>query len=82
MCEAMGIEPVITIKSTESYQDLGDLVEYLYGGPTSEWGKLRGEDGHPAPYNISWFEIGNEIATPDFSGRALAMEERCDALGR
>jgi hypothetical protein len=29
MCEAMGIEPVVTIKSTETYQDLGDLVEYL-----------------------------------------------------
>jgi hypothetical protein len=30
MCEAMGIEAVLTIKSDESYTDLADLVEYLH----------------------------------------------------
>jgi hypothetical protein len=60
MCEAMGIEPAITIKSTETYEDLGDLVEYLYApsGGKSQWGDLRAKDGHPDPYKISWFEIG------------------------
>jgi hypothetical protein len=40
------------------------------GGAGNEWAKLRAADGHPAPYNISWFEIGNECQTPDFGGRA------------
>ena len=59
MCEAMGITPVLTLKSAESYSDLADLVDYLYaedGG--NQWGRLRAQDGHPAPYNISWVELG------------------------
>ena len=82
MCEAMEITPVITLKSTETLEDLGDLVEYLYGNHASKWGRLRAEDGHPDPYNISWFEIGNEIATQDFAGRAMAMEARAHSLGK
>jgi hypothetical protein len=35
MCEAMDITAVITLKSTESYSDLGDLVEYLYAAATT-----------------------------------------------
>ena len=82
MCEALDIEAVITLKSTESYTDLGDLVEYLFAGGQSQWGQLRAEDGHPEPYNISWFEIGNEIHTQDFAGRALAMEARAKSIGK
>ena len=82
MCEAMQITPVITLKSTETLEDLGDLVEYLYGNHTSGWGKMRAEDGHPEPYNISWFEIGNEIDTQDFAGRAMAMEARAQSIGQ
>ena len=84
MCEAMGITPVLTIKSDESYSDLADLVEYLYAPPNggSKWGSTRAQDGHPEPYNISWFEIGNEIDTPDFTGRALAMEAAAAKLGK
>jgi hypothetical protein len=82
MCEAMAITPVITLKSTETLEDLGDLVEYLYGSHASEWGRMRAADGHPAPYNISWFEIGNEIDTQDFAGRAMAMEARAHSIGK
>lgn len=83
MCEKMGIEAVITLNSNETYGDLGDLVEYLYApvGARSQWGNLRAQDGHPEPYNISWFEIGNEINTSDFAGRALAMETRAKSIG-
>ena len=75
---------MITIKSSETYEDLADLVEYLYAPPNgvSEWGTLRAKDGHAAPYNISWFEIGNEIKTPDFTGRVLAMEAAAMKLGK
>ena len=59
MCEAMGITPVLTLKSAESYSDLADLVDYLYAEDDgNQWGRLRAQDGHPAPYNISWFELG------------------------
>jgi alpha-L-arabinofuranosidase len=107
MCEAMGIEPIITLHSSETKQDLQDLVSYLFAtqndqkladdgatgigsgggiktaGLTADanWANLRAEDGHPAPYNITWFEIGNEIKTPDFGGRASAMEAAAKRVG-
>ena len=56
MCNAMEIEPVITLHSSESYEDLGDLVDYLFAPAegSNQWGQLRAQDGHPAPYNISF----------------------------
>jgi alpha-L-arabinofuranosidase len=47
----------------------------------TKWARLRAADGHTAPYKVSWFEIGNEIKTPDFGGRASAMEAAAVRLG-
>ena len=38
---------------------LGEL-EYCMGDETTHYGKLRGEHGHPEPFNIKYIEIGNE----------------------
>jgi alpha-N-arabinofuranosidase len=50
--------------------DAADLVEYLNaplgsnpGGGTN-WANVRAENGHPAPYNIKYFEIANEADGP------------------
>ena len=58
MCNAMGVEPIITLHSTESYQDLADLVHYLFGQSTNDtMAALRVADGHPEPYRITYFEV-------------------------
>ena len=87
MAEAMGVAPIITLGSTETAADLSDLVDYLFADASSnaggsEWGALRAADGHPTPYEIEWFELGNEIVTPDFAAKAAAMEARAAANGR
>ena len=41
-------------------QDALDLVEFANGATTTEWGKLRAEMGHPAPFNLKYIAIGNE----------------------
>ena len=38
----------------------------MWGDSTTTWGAQRIADGHPAPYNISIFELGNEQENPDF----------------
>ena len=50
-----------------SAQDAADLIEYLNAplganpnGGTA-WAEVRAKNGHPAPYNIRYFEIGNEM---------------------
>lgn len=63
-CRAVGFEPVVAIHIDETDQDAADLVEYLNGPATSEWGQKRAQNGHPAPYNVRYFEIGNEEGLP------------------
>ena len=40
--------------------DILDLMEYCNGSTSTEWGAKRAENGHPAPYNLKYIEIGNE----------------------
>jgi alpha-L-arabinofuranosidase len=62
-CEAAKFEKVFAINIEETPQDAGDLVEYLNGPATSEWGSRRAKNGHPAPYGVKYIEIGNEETT-------------------
>lgn len=57
----LGVEPYVTVNA-----GLGDAnsaaeeVEYLNGPPTSPWGARRAADGHPDPYRVKYWNIGNE----------------------
>jgi len=42
-------------------QDALDLIEFANGSATdTQWGKLRANLGHPAPFNLKMMGIGNE----------------------
>ena len=41
-------------------QDALDLIQYANGDTSTTWGALRAANGHPAPYNLKYLEIGNE----------------------
>jgi alpha-N-arabinofuranosidase len=41
-------------------QDALDEIEYATGDVTTKWGAERAKDGHPAPFKVSYVEIGNE----------------------
>ena len=60
MCNALGIEPAITLAYDSNDEgDWADLVEYAWGdAKTTSWGARRAADGHPAPYNVTVFELG------------------------
>lgn len=45
-------------------QDALDLIEFANGGVDTQWGKLRAEMGHPAPFNLKFIGIGNEQWDP------------------
>jgi alpha-L-arabinofuranosidase len=62
-CEAAKFEKVFAINVEETPRDAADLVEYLNGPETSEWGSRRAKNGHPAPYGVKYIEIGNEETT-------------------
>ena len=62
-CRSAGFEPVVSINIEESPRDAADLVEYLNGPITTEWGRKRAENGHPEPYNLKYLQVGNEETT-------------------
>ncbi|WP_160573677.1 RICIN domain-containing protein [Actinomadura physcomitrii] len=63
--EAMGIEAVPSLNIDEKPSDIADLMDYLYGPATTEWGAKRVADGHPQPYTVKRIELGNENAVND-----------------
>jgi len=59
-CEAAHIQSAFAINCEETDQDAADLADYLTGSTATVWGRKRAKDGHPAPYNVQYIEIGNE----------------------
>jgi alpha-N-arabinofuranosidase len=74
-CEDLHMQPVLAVYAgyslaqehvnpgadLEPYvQDGLDELEYVAGGPDTKWGAERVKDGHPAPFKLTYVEIGNE----------------------
>jgi hypothetical protein len=66
MCEAAGIEPVVTTSMYATPDDMADLVEYCWGPTHSPGGAKRVADGHPRPYQLKYIELGNEQYNPKY----------------
>jgi alpha-L-arabinofuranosidase len=74
-CEDLKIQPVLAVYAgysmkqehvdpgpgLEPYvQDALDEIEYVSGATNTKWGAERAKDGHPAPFPLTYVEIGNE----------------------
>jgi len=67
--EDIGAEVVLTVSYFNGNEsDAADLVEYLNypnngSNPNGgiDWAAERAANGHPEPYNITYFELGNEV---------------------
>ena len=65
MCELLGVDAFISVNAGFGDADsAADLVEYVNGSAETPMGRLRAENGHPAPYNVKWWGIGNEMYGP------------------
>jgi hypothetical protein len=82
LCNAAGWTPIITLSKSQSPQDWSDLVEYCYGDNSTTWGATRYKDGHPNPYVLDTFELGNEEYNADFVSQVQAMETKAKSLGK
>jgi alpha-L-arabinofuranosidase len=40
--------------------DILDFLQYCNGSAKTKWGAVRAKNGHPAPYNLQYVEIGAE----------------------
>jgi alpha-N-arabinofuranosidase len=57
---------------TPYVDDALDEIEFVMGDQTTHWGAIRAKLGHPAPFPLSYVEIGNE----DWFDRSGSYEGR------
>jgi alpha-L-arabinofuranosidase len=77
-CQAVGAEPLICVRvSGKGPKDAADQVEYFNGSQETVPGRLRAKNGHPEPYRIKYWQIGNERAGKDYEARLPAF---CEAM--
>ena len=83
-CEDLKMQPVLAVYAGYSLrrqvvppgsrlrlfvQDALDEIEYATGGPDTRWGSERVADGHPAPFALTYVEVGNEDGYGNYDGR-------------
>jgi alpha-N-arabinofuranosidase len=84
-CEDLKMEPLLAVfsglllgqggeilpgETLQPYvQEALDEIEYVTGDVNTTWGARRAKDGHPAPFKLTYVEIGNEDWRGDYNGR-------------
>ena len=61
-----GAVGVITVNfGTGTAEEAAHFVSYMTGAVgTSKWADLRAKNGHPQPYDVPWWGVGNEANQP------------------
>jgi alpha-N-arabinofuranosidase len=76
LCRHVNAEPVLCIRwNGKSPEDAAAQVEYLNGTADSEWGRRRAENGHPEPYSVRYWQIGNEVGGAEYDDSLKAFAE-------
>jgi alpha-N-arabinofuranosidase len=61
-CRRIGAEPHICVNAGDGTpEEAAAWVQYCNGSPDTPMGSLRAANGHPKPYNVRLWEIGNEL---------------------
>ncbi|HVO34473.1 MAG TPA: hypothetical protein VMT21_02840 [Gemmatimonadales bacterium] len=61
LCGLLGVEPYLTVNAgLGDAQSAADLVEYTNGSVLTPMGRLRALNGHPEPYDVKFWGVGNE----------------------
>lgn len=65
LCRLIGAEPNVVIDSGfGSARDAAEEVEYCNGSADTPMGRLRAANGHPEPFKVRLWSIGNEMYGP------------------
>jgi alpha-N-arabinofuranosidase len=62
LCQLLEVEPYLTVNAgTGDAWSAAEYVEYCNGDAATPMGKRRAANGHPAPYRVKFWGIGNEM---------------------
>ena len=61
-CREVDAEPFIAVNTgLGTVESLREEIEYCNGGTDTPMGKWRAENGHPEPFDVKFWAIGNEM---------------------
>lgn len=89
MCRRIGSEPLIVVnfgqrrpkeERADWIREILEWLEYCNGDVTTEFGAARARNGHPEPYGITYWEIGNETWHMGAEAYADAVNEVAAAM--
>jgi alpha-N-arabinofuranosidase len=62
LCRLLKIDPYICVNAgLGDDHSAAEWVEHVNGPTSTPMGKLRAANGHPEPYRVEWWGIGNEV---------------------
>jgi len=77
-CRTVGAEPLICVRFNQrAPRDAVEQVEYFNGAANTPMGALRAKNGHPQPYAVKYWQVGNEIQSADYDAR---LADFCQAM--
>ncbi|MFH0761327.1 MAG: alpha-L-arabinofuranosidase C-terminal domain-containing protein [Bacteroidota bacterium] len=65
-CELVDAEPLVCISFMDGPESAKDMVNYCNAGPDTGWGMKRANNGHPEPYGVKYWQIGNELGDEEY----------------
>jgi len=83
LCNRLKIEPSITVNvdgAGATPEEAAAWVEYVNGPASSRYGTMRAANGHPAPYGVKQWELGNEIFGGWVRGHVTAEQYAQEAV--
>jgi len=61
LCKLIGVEPYITVNAGfGDSHSAAEEVEYINGSTSTRLGAMRARNGHPEPYHVKFWNVGNE----------------------
>ncbi|MFC1553046.1 alpha-L-arabinofuranosidase C-terminal domain-containing protein [candidate division KSB1 bacterium] len=62
LCRLIDTEPYVTVNTGLGTIEMAvEELEYCNGSSETPMGRLRAENGHPEPFDVTWWAIGNEM---------------------
>ncbi len=62
LCQEIDTEAFIAVNTGQGgVEAAAEEMEYVNGNAETPMGKRRAENGHPQPYGVKWWAIGNEM---------------------
>jgi len=76
LCKLIGVEPYITVNAgTGDAWSAAQYVEYANGDVNTPMGRQRAANGHPEPYRVKFWGIGNEMWGLTYQYGAMKLDQ-------